>query len=474
MRIARTGILPLIGAAALAGCSGTSEAEGEARWTSGSIEDLREAIGERAEHGLDRVRFEVPEDAGSAAGQTAMTKAALLYASALARGASDPGELYEVYTVPRNDPDLKAGLAKALAEGDVDDWLDSLAPHDGAYEALSKAYLALADKKAAPSPEIPVPEEPLEAGDEDPRVPAIARQLAASGYLSGAVGRAAGQRYSEEMVAAVKRMQADYGIDPDGIIGKDALEILNFSDADRARALAVAMERLRWLERKAPDTRIDVNTATGRLTYWREGKVADRRKAVVGEPGHETPQLGSPIYRLVANPTWTVPRSIEENELAGKGAAYLRANNMARKDGWIVQQSGPENSLGLVKFDMKNDHAIYLHDTPAKALFDEVQRQRSHGCVRVEDALGFAALIASHAGLSEEWTAARETGEETFVALPREIPVRLLYQTVVLDEEGTPSVHADPYDWDTRVARKLGFGERARHVLKAGAQDVGP
>src|SRR5690606_35005499 len=108
--------------------------------------------------------------------------------------------------------------------------------------------------------------------------------------------------------------------------------------------------------------------------YWRDGKIADSRKVVTGKPDTATPQLGSPIYRLVANPTWTVPRSIERKELAGKGAAYLRRINMIWKDGWIVQQPGPKNSLGLVKFDMQNEHAIYLHDTPAKQLFDEVQR----------------------------------------------------------------------------------------------------
>jgi murein L,D-transpeptidase YcbB/YkuD len=183
------------------------------------------------------------------------------------------------------------------------------------------------------------------------------------------------------MVKAVQDVQADYGMKPDGVISSAALAILNMSDIDRARAVAIAMERLRWLERNPPATRIDVNLAAARLTYWRDGKIADSRKVVVGEPDRETPQLGSPIFRLVANPTWTIPRSIE-GETAAKGAAYLKANNIARKDGWLVQQPRPKNSLGLVKFDMLNDQAIYLHDTPAKQLFAMIQRQRSHGCVR--------------------------------------------------------------------------------------------
>ena len=107
---------------------------------------------------------------------------------------------------------------------------------------------------------------------------------------------------------------------------------------DQARSLAVNLERRRWLERNPPATRIDVNTGAATLAYIRDGRVADTRRAVVGEPGHETPELASPLYRLVANPTWTVPRSIEEREIAPKGEAWLRRNNMTRRDGWIVQE----------------------------------------------------------------------------------------------------------------------------------------
>jgi murein L,D-transpeptidase YcbB/YkuD len=282
------------------------------------------------------------------------------------------------------------------------------------------------------------------------------------------------RRYSRPMVAAVRALQADYGINPDGIIGSQALTILNLSDDDRARAIAVAMERLRWLDRAPPPTRIDVNLAAARLTYWRDGKIADSRKVVVGEPDKETPQLAAPIFRLVANPTWTVPRSVQQTELADASDDELAGQNMAWTDGWIVQQSGPKNSLGLVKFDMADDQAIYLHDTPAKALFNLVQRQRSHGCVRVEDALGFAQLIAEDEGIVDEWQQALAAGEETFVKLPRQIPVRLLYQTVLFGDDGTPIIRNDPYNWNDRVAMALGFGASNALGFKAGKGDVGP
>jgi murein L,D-transpeptidase YcbB/YkuD len=415
------------------------------------------------------MRFDAPE---SGIDQAALTRSALRYAAALARGASDPAKLGSIYSVPRPNPNLKAGLAEALAKGKIDDWLSSLAPQDDNYRALSKAYLALRKASDAPSAAIPDAGKPLEPGATDPRIPAIARQLVASDYLDRA--SAQGESYSAAMAKAVQRMQADYGIKPDGMIGTDALEILNLSDTERARTLAVAMERMRWLDRHPPETRIDVNLASARLAYWRGGKLADTRRVVVGKPATETPQLGSPIYRLVANPTWTVPRSIQSKEIAGKGGAYLRRNNMKWKDGWIVQQPGPKNSLGLVKFDMQNEHQIYLHDTPAKQLFGEVQRQRSHGCVRVEDALGFAAMLAKDEGISAEWEKARATGEESFVPLPRAIPVRLYYQTVLFDEAGEPVIRADPYGWNDRVSAALGFPASEGHRLRPSGSDVGP
>ncbi len=474
--------LPMVAIAlTLAACNGQSgggngaeaaSAQREARWDEGAIRDLKQAIDTRAAHGLDHLFFAVEGDPGNQAGQEALTRSALRYARALAGGASDPHKLYEVYTLGGSEPDLARGLKDALASGKVRGWLDSLAPQGKEYRNLSKAYLALEKRGGGASKSIPDAGKPIDPGTSDSRIPAIERQLVASGYLDRAGN--AGDRYAEPLVRAIKHMQVDYGIKPDGVIGEDALEILNLSDGDRAREIAVAMERMRWLDRAPPKTRIDVNLAAARLTYWREGKVADMRKVVVGEPDTETPQLGSPIYRLVANPTWTVPRSIQNKEIAGKGAGYMKRNDMVWKDGWIVQQPGPKNSLGLVKFDMKNDHEIYLHDTPAKQLFAEVQRQRSHGCVRVEDAIGFAERIARDEGILDQWTKARATGKESFVELPREIPVRLFYSTILFNDDDAPIIRADPYGWNARVAEALGFGPREGARVRAGGDDVGP
>jgi murein L,D-transpeptidase YcbB/YkuD len=243
---------------------------------------------------------------------------------------------------------------------------------------------------------------------------------------------------------------------------------------DPVRALAIALERRRWLSRTPPGNRIDVNTAAATMEFIRNGAVIDRRKVVVGQPGKETPQIEAPIVRLVANPTWTVPKSIAATELAGKGAAYLKSHNMAMKDGWIVQQSGPDNSLGLVKFDMADKFEIYLHDTPAKSLFDLDQRARSHGCVRVDDALGFADTLAQLEGVTNKWQAAREKKDETFVPLPQPLTVRMLYHPVSVDRSGSVQFGNDIYGWDDPVAKQLGFDAAPGRRVTATVDDLGP
>ena len=169
-----------------------------------------------------------------------------------------------------------------------------------------------------------------------------------------------------------------------------------------------------------------------------------------------------------------MPKSIQHGELANVGADYLQRHNMDIRDGWIVQGSGPDNALGLVKFDMHNEHAIYLHDTSAPELFDRSHRHRSHGCVRVEDALGFAQRLAEDQGITEAWQAAQAGGEQQFVALKTPIPVRLIYRNIFVDQEGKVAFRTDPYGWNPPIAKALGFTDRAAAKLRSDETDIAP
>ena len=479
-------------ALALMSCSGNAPQSGNDQSAlsaddvdSKSLEkQLLAALDDAPKHGLTKdlfIKGDLPSD--GAARTQALLQAANDYASALANGKVDPSKIRDVYTVPRNKVDVRSGLIQAIKDKKLEQWLDTLAPQTQEYQALSNAFVELV-KRAPGLPDINIPAgKALKPGETDPRVPAIVANLKAQGYLqppadSKSKDRAvapetSGNRYQGAIVQAVKQWQADSGLKPDGVIGADTITALNASPRDRARQIAVAMERLRWLDRNPPGTRIDVNTAATFLDYFRDGQRLDHRRVVTGEPGKETPQLGSPIFQLVANPTWTVPHSIDE-EMAGKSGAWLAANGFTQKDGQWVQDSGPKNSLGIVKFDMKNDQAIYLHDTPAKALFGVDERHRSHGCVRVENALQFAQMLAQADGVADEFSKAMASGKETFVKLKHEIPVRLLYHTAYLGDDGRLHFAADAYGWDNDVATALGYQNKAQPHYKAQATDVGP
>ena len=459
------------------------EARGwQAAWNEENARKLVEALGEAPRHALDPRTFLA--DAGRsdapAAREAGLSLAAISYAEALARGRVDPTRMGRDYDIPRPNPDLAAGLNQALQQDSVGEWLAGLAPRDEEYRLLSEAYVAAA-RQANGERRASVPDgAAIRPGGSDRRLPAIAEALRAQGYLPPPAGQQDQQRpappvtrYTPELAAAVQRLQQDHGLEPNGRIGADTLAVLNQAAGDRARTIAVNLERRRWLPRDVPSTRIDVNTADATLAYWREGNVVDRRRVVTGQPDKETPQLASPMFRLVAHPTWTVPPSIEEEEIAPKGEAYLARNHMVRRDGRIVQLSGPDNALGQVKFDMRNDQAIYLHDTPAKALFATDDRHRSHGCVRVQDALGFAELIAQHEGVLDDWHEALAKEDETFVTLPREIPVRLLYQTAFVDG-GRVVYRPDAYEWDEDLAAALGLTVRPRRPRGPRVTDVGP
>jgi murein L,D-transpeptidase YcbB/YkuD len=458
------------------GGSGSQQSPaGRLAWSKKTEQQLVDAIAQAPANGLKPdlfLRGDLPKD--DAERGAALTNAALRYAEALAHGYVDPKKIAAVYTIPRQAADVRQGLAQAIQSGTVDQWLASLAPQTDEYRALSKAHLAYL-KVAGEAAFQPIPAgKPIKPGHRDPRAPAVAAALRSVGYLPPVQPNTpAPLRYSGPLVAAVKQMQADFGIKADGIIGDTTLDALNLGPAGRARQLAIAMERLRWLTRNPPATRIDVNTAAAFLDYWRDGQHLDRRNVVPGEPEKPTPQIQASFRQLVANPYWRIPDSIYKEELADKGQGYFAVNQMIFKDGKLVQLPGPKNSLGLVKFDMQDPQQIYMHDTPFKELFALPERHRSHGCVRVQDALGFASMLASQDGVDDQLQEALADGEEKWVRLKTEIPVRMLYQTAYWDGSRI-QFRPDVYGWDDDVAAALGLvrGVLRRTVQKS--QDIGP
>jgi murein L,D-transpeptidase YcbB/YkuD len=119
----------------------------------------------------------------------------------------------------------------------------------------------------------------------------------------------------------------------------------------------------------------------------------------------------------------------------------------------VVQQPGPSNSLGLMKIDMPNPHAIYLHDTPAKQYFNQAVRAESHGCIRTERAveLGMTMAILGADMPQEQLVANATSGKYTRVPMTRTFPVYLTYFTMAQDVTGRLATFRDIYGRDVPV-----------------------
>jgi murein L,D-transpeptidase YcbB/YkuD len=106
-----------------------------------------------------------------------------------------------------------------------------------------------------------------------------------------------------------------------------------------------------------------------------------------------------------------------------------------------------------------NEFAVYLHDTPADALFEARVRTFSHGCIRLEKPLELAErLLKSN---SPAWTRSDLDGaiakrKSVTVPLEHPIPVFLWYQTAWVDEaSGALMLRPDVYGWDNKVRHEL-------------------
>jgi murein L,D-transpeptidase YcbB/YkuD len=105
-------------------------------------------------------------------------------------------------------------------------------------------------------------------------------------------------------------------------------------------------------------------------------------------------------------------------------------------------------------------------------------RQRSHGCVRVQNAVEFARLLLSpDPAKLAEFDTAQETRETTRVTTGREITVRLLYWTAFVDGQGRVAFREDVYGRDGKLAQALGIAVNLPRPIDDGrrdADDVGP
>jgi len=362
--------------------------------------------------------------------------------------------------------DLKSEMQAVLAAPDLAAAVADRLPEAPFYANLKlgyQRYLANADAGDWKA----IPQGPnLKLGMRDARVPSIRERLAVSEGIR-LDGGDEPERYGEALANAVKDFQGRSGLAEDGIVGPNTLRALNVPLDERLAKIRANLERMRWLYHELPPDHVFVDVAGFRLEVVRDRTPVWQTRTVVGTVEDQTPTFRDEMEHLVFNPTWSVPKSIQRT----MGSVSDKYHVIERRTGRRVSQSdvsdtsryrvlqpaGPQNALGRVKFMFPNGHAIYLHDTPSRYLFQRGTRTYSHGCVRVKEPLTLARLILDRPGWDDaEINRLVNRGRTRYVNLDDHLPVLIYYLTAVADDDGRVGFRRDIYDRDRSLLAVIG------------------
>jgi murein L,D-transpeptidase YcbB/YkuD len=235
-----------------------------------------------------------------------------------------------------------------------------------------------------------------------------------------------------------------------------ALRTAYATEKDPARRTTIArnMERWRWMPRTLGDDHVLVNAAAFEAQIWRDGAKVGTWKVIVGKKSTPTPIFNATITGVTLNPWWEVPASIVRESvgaLVRKSPATARARGYVWGAGKYRQRPGPNNSLGQMKLAMPNRFSVYMHDTPSKNLFDQDVRAFSHGCIRTQDAIGYAATLLDGVKTRQEVDAIVASGQTTTVNLAKPLPIYVAYFTAVGGGGGGATILPDIYGRDGRI-----------------------
>lgn len=437
-----------------------------------------------------------------------LTVAALEYSHHITAGRVKPIRISKLHTLKAKPVAARKVLTNLQSTLRPDNYLTSLQPMIPQYRYLKKA-LAKYRGQIDDNRTIHISTGDLiRPGDVDDRLEFIAMRLEQLGLYSFKPQKNTGSdeyentsfttqspalTYDADLVAAIMDLQEQSGLRRDGIIGNNTLAALNGqSNGEKIDKIILSLERLRWLPQDLKNKYIFINQAFYETWMMQNGKEIFRSDVIVGKAIHQTAVFNDEMDKVVLNPRWFVPRSIIYNEMMPKlfnNPYYLADQGYEVRDikgrqvnsttiNWaqfgeknipynVVQPPGPKNALGRVKFMFPNQHAIYMHDTPARNLFKKDIRALSHGCVRVQKPMEFAEIILKTEGWTPERIAsAIASGKNQTVFLSKKIPVYLGYYTAWADQEGNVKLKDDVYGRDRVLKQALEQNFKARPARK--------
>lgn len=421
------------------------------------------------------------EDLNKAELDLILSDAFILLGAHLNSGKVDQTDLDYEWDIEKNpipyNPDSL--ITVTLHNKSVGRLLESFKPQTYLYQELKKALAEY--KKTASQGGWPTMSEgeTLKRGMKDERVLALRKYLKATGDLKDA--QLDSDLFDDELEKVVKRYQKRFSLTQDGAVGKDVLREMNVPVESRIDQIRINLERSRWVLHDLHDDFLVVNVAGFYIRRITNGKSVFYSRVIVGKNQHKSPVFKDQLEFIDLNPTWTIPYSIATNETLPKMKSnknylasrniwiYDRSGNRVDPDSLdlsqyskgnfpftLVQQPGPQNDLGEVKFMFPNKYAIYLHDTPSRALFDRQDRAFSHGCIRIDNKWGlFLNLLSDTDWNQEKIDEVIKTRETTRIKLDKPIDIYILYWTAAVDDNNEVVFIRDVYKRDPDVLKAL-------------------
>lgn len=283
----------------------------------------------------------------------------------------------------------------------------------------------------------------------------------------------------------ITQYQKKKGMKQNGKLTPGFIKILNETDTEKFFRIAITLDRYKQLPDSLPRQHIWVNIPAYQLYLKESDTVRLQSKVVVGKPETRTPVLSSAITDMITYPQWTIPASIIKKDILPglkKNPSYTltKGFSLIDKDGnvvdpyfvnWskykteipykVVQGSGDDNALGVMKFNFSNKYSVYLHDTNQRYLFSKKSRALSHGCVRVQNWDSLAYFILRNDSLAgaapvpvdtlKSWLALKE---RHVIPVRKRIPLYIRYFTCEAKDEEIV-FYEDVYGEDKRLKEKF-------------------
>ena len=417
-----------------------------------------------------------------------LTDAFFSFGFHLSEGIVDPYSNNFNWYIKKSKKNLTKIFQNILSKDSLKGFVDALQPHHPGYQRLKMALLTYLNiEKFGCWPEVPAGRK-MRKGDHGTWISVLRTRLIISGDVPESTH--SNPNYFDDVLEdGVKRFQARHGLEVDGVVGLKTLAALNVPVEDRIAQIRLNMERWRWLPQDLGEPHLMVNTADFKLNVIENGKTIESIRAIVGKRKRPTPVLSQKIRHLELNPYWNIPHNIALKDIIPsikKDPKYLADNNIRIFENWeenarelspksiewnkitrknfvyrFRQDPANSNALGRVKFIFPNKFSIYLHDTPARNLFNMTKRTLSSGCIRIEKPIKFAAYLLQD---NPKWNfekliAAVNSKKNKTILLSHPINIHILYWTAWVDNDGIINFREDIYGRDSRL--NIALNEKA-------------